>query len=141
MTGAKVTDYSNRACFVFQVWASKMHVCVLTNVFESSGKFDNKVSVEENEKHGMYDNGDAAVNICLKKHHKKNDKEKIYVSQSDFDWYKVHFGSLTIYRFRLTCSCKNLASGKTCSKVLPMNQQGWGGYMGTLGNGYYQPRN
>ena len=115
----------------------------MINVFQSPGKFNNKVSLEENEKLGMYDAGDAAVNICLKKHHhdSSQDKDKIYTSQSDFDWYKVHFGSLTVYRFQITCDCKKVDRTKRCSRFLPMSQQGWGGYMGTLGNSYYLPRN
>lgn len=99
---------------------------------------------EENEKLGIYDAGDAAVNICLKKHEEKmkeNEKNNIFISQMDFDWYKIHFGSMTVYRFEISCTCDDVPPGSTCSRFLPMDEQGWGGYMGTLGNGYFVPRN
>ena len=93
----------------------------------------------ENEKHGIYDAGDEAVNECLK-NKKKPDKDKIFVNEEDFDIYKVHFGSLTVYRFTLKCKCNNLPPSKQCSKFLPSSQQGWGGYMGSLTNSYFIPR-
>ena len=104
-----------------------------------TGKFNNVVDEDKNEQLGIYDAGDSAVNECLKKKQQAN-KDGIFISQSDYDVYKVHFGSLTVYRFSLKCKCNNLSSSKRCSKFLPMSQQGWGGYMGTLTNGYFVPR-
>ena len=80
------------------------------------------------------------MNECLKKKQHQTDKEQIFVSQSDYDLYKVHFGSLTVYRFSLKCKCNNLSPSKKCAKFLPMSKQGWGGYMGTLTNGFFNPR-
>lgn len=104
-----------------------------------TGKFDNEVDEDKNEQLGIYDAGDSAVNECLKKKQQTN-KDGIFISQSDYDIYKVHFGSLTVYRFSLKCKCNNLSPSKRCSKFLPMSQQGWGGYMGTLTNSYFVPR-
>merc|ERR1712168_111101 len=56
-----------------------------------AGKFDNDVDEDKNEKLGIYDAGDSAVNECLKKKQQQTDKEQIFVSQSDYDLYKVHF--------------------------------------------------
>lgn len=105
-----------------------------------AGKFDNDVDEDKNEKLGIYDAGDSAVNECLKKKQHQTDKEQIFVSQSDYDLYKVHFGSLTVYRFSLKCKCNNLSPSKKCAKFLPMSEQGWGGYMGTLTNSFFNPR-
>lgn len=80
------------------------------------------------------------MNECLKKKQHQTDKEQIFVSQSDYDLYKVHFGSLTVYRFSLKCKCNNLSPSKKCAKFLPMSEQGWGGYMGTLTNSFFNPR-
>lgn len=80
------------------------------------------------------------MNECLKKKQQQTDKEQIFVSQSDYDLYKVHFGSLTVYRFSLKCKCNNLSPSKKCAKFLPMSEQGWGGYMGTLTNSFFNPR-
>lgn len=104
-----------------------------------AGKFNNVVDEDKNEELGIYDAGDSAVNECLKKKQQAN-KDGIFISQSDYDIYEVHFGSLTVYRFSLKCKCNNLPSSKRCGKFLPMSQQGWGGYMGTLNNGYFVPR-
>ena len=80
------------------------------------------------------------MNECLKKKQHQTDKEQIFVSQSDYDLYKVHFGSLTVYRFSLKCKCNNLSPSKKCAKFLPKSEQGWGGYMGTLTNSFFNPR-
>ena len=92
-----------------------------------------------NYKAGIFDAGDAAVNECLK-NKQKPDKNNIFISQHDFDVYKIHFGSLSVYRFTLKCKCNNLSSSQRCSRFLPFSQQGWGGYMGTLTNSYFVPR-
>lgn len=120
--------------FMLDIWV-KFYLWALS----STGKFNNVVDEDKNEKLGIYDAGDSAVNECLKKKQQAN-KDGIFISQSDYDIYKVHFGSLTVYRFSLKCKCNNLPSSKRCSKFLPMSQQGWGGYMGTLNNGYFVPR-
>lgn len=125
------------------ITAYPVYAYLTLNFVRLTGKFENKINAEENEKLGIYDAGDAAVNTCLKKKHKTSDadKDKIFVSQEDFDLYKIHFGSLTVYRFQISCECNNQdGTEKKCSRFLPMNQQGWGGYMGTLGNSYYLPR-
>lgn len=105
-----------------------------------TGKFNNEVDEDKNEQLGIYDAGDAAVNECLKKKQQTNITDQIFISQSDYNIYKVHFGSLTVYRFSLKCKCNNLSPSKKCAKFLPMSQQGWGGYMGTLTNSYFVPR-
>lgn len=105
-----------------------------------AGKVDNDVDEDRNEQLGIYDAGDTAVNECLKKKQQQTDEDQIFVSQSDYDLYKVHFGSLTVYRFTLKCKCNNLSPSKKCAKFLPMSEQGWGGYMGTLTNSFFVPR-
>lgn len=96
-------------------------------------------NVMQNEELGIFDAGDAAVNECLK-NKQKPDKDNIYISQSDYDIYKVHFGSLSVYRFTLRCKCNHLSPSKECSRFLPYSQQRWGGYMGSLTNSYFVPR-
>ena len=93
----------------------------------------------KNEEAGIFDAGDEAVNECLKDKQKAN-KNNIYISQSDYDIYKIHFGSLSVYRFTLKCKCKNLSGSQHCARFLPYSQQGWGGYMGSLTNSYFVPR-
>ena len=105
--------------------------------FSFSG--DDYVNVIENEKLGIFDAGDEAVNECLK-NKQKADKDKIFISQADYNVYKIHFGSLSVYRFTLKCKCNNLPPSKKCSRFLPFSQQGWGGYMGSLTNSYFVPR-
>lgn len=97
------------------------------------------MDIEKNLKQGHYDEGDTATNICLGKYDKK-DSETVFISQTNFDYHSLRFGNLTIYRFRLTCHCKNIKPEETCSEFLPMDKQGWAGYMGTLSNGYFIPR-
>ena len=63
------------------------------------------MDIEKNLKQGHYDEGDTATNICLGKYDKK-DSETVFISQTNFDYHSLHFGNLTIYRFRLTCHCK-----------------------------------
>lgn len=111
------------------------------NDFSFSGEDSDKdyASAMKNEKLGIYDAGDAAVNECLK-NKQKPDKDNIFINQETYDIYKVHFGSLTVYRFTLKCKCNNLPPSKHCSRFLPFSQQGWGGYMGTLTNSYFVPR-
>ena len=101
------------------------------------GKFDNSVNITANRNAGHYDEGDAATNLCLEKN---EDKETFYVSQANYDYKSLRFGNLTVYRFRLECQCNKLKHLETCSDFLPMDKQGWGGYMGTLGNSYFIPR-
>jgi len=132
----------NESLVLFQViLVFTLHVKVSFYLCASSftGKFNNVVDEDKNEQLGIYDAGDSAVNECLKKKQQAN-KDGIFISQSDYDVYKVHFGSLTVYRFSLKCKCSNLPSSKRCSKFLPMSQQGWGGYMGTLTNGFFVSR-
>lgn len=100
---------------------------------------DFDVNVMKNEELGIFDAGDKAVNECLKKK-QKDDENSIYTSQADYDIYKVHFGSLTVYRFTIKCKCSNLTPSQHCSRFLPYSQQGWGGYMGSLTNSYFVPR-
>ena len=120
-------------CLLFRL--HNLYLCALS----CTGKFNNAVDEDKNEKLGIFDAGDSAVNECLKKKQQAN-KDGIFISQSDYDIYKIHFGSLTVYRFSLKCKCNNVPSSKRCSRFLPMSQQGWGGYMGTLTNGYFVPR-
>lgn len=100
---------------------------------------DFDANVMKNEEAGIFDAGDEAVNECLKDKQKAN-KNNIYISQSDYDIYKIHFGSLSVYRFTLKCKCKNLSGSQHCARFLPYSQQGWGGYMGSLTNSYFVPR-
>lgn len=109
--------------------------CIL--LFSFSG--DDYENVMKNERLGIFDAGDEAVNECLK-NKEKPDKDKIFISQTDYDIYKIHFGSLTVYRFTLKCKCNNLPPSKQCTRFLPFSQQGWGGYMGSLTNSYFVPR-
>ena len=98
-----------------------------------------KAVPQNNRKSGFYDEGDAAVNYCLKD--KTKDKGRIYQSQSTYDPKNIHLGSMTVYRFNIKCICNNAASdSEQCSRMLPMSQQGWGGYMGSVGNGFYKKR-
>ena len=98
-----------------------------------------KVQTQDNKANGFYDEGDAAVNFCLKD--KPDEKGRIYQSQSTYDPKNVHLGSLTVYRFNIKCVCKETRSNtQRCSRVLPMSQQGWSGYMGTFANGFYNER-
>ena len=120
--------------FTLHVWVN-FYLCALS----CTGKFDNVVDEDKNEELGIYDAGDSAVNECLKKKQQAN-KDGIFVSQSDFRSVLCRYRSLTVYRFTLKCKCNNLSSSKRCSRFLPMSQQGWGGYMGTLTNGYFVPR-
>ena len=46
-------------------------------------------------------------------------------------------GVMTLYRFQVTCECEK---GKKCAKVLPQQEQGWAGYMGSMSNGYFNNR-
>lgn len=103
------------------------------------GKFENKVDIEKNLELGHYDEGDTATNMCLGKE-KKQESETFFISQTNYNYTSLHFGNLTIYRFRLTCSCEGIKLGESCSEFLPMNKQGWAGYMGTLSNSYFIPR-
>jgi len=98
-----------------------------------------KAMPQNNKKSGFYDEGDAAVNYCLKD--KAKDKGRIYQSQSTYDPKNIHLGSMTVYRFNIKCICNNVASdNEQCSRMLPMSQQGWGGYMGSVANGFYNKR-
>lgn len=97
------------------------------------------MDVETNRKLGHYDEGDTATNICLGKD-RKADSETFYISQANYNYTSLHFGNLTVYRFRLSCGCSDMKRGETCSEFLPMDKQGWAGYMGTLSNGYFIPR-
>ena len=101
------------------------------------GKFENIVNITANLEKGHYDEGDTATNLCLKKN---QDQETFYISQENYDYKSLRFGNLTVYRFRLECQCGGLSHSETCSDFLPMDKQGWGGYMGTLGNSYFIPR-
>ena len=103
------------------------------------GQFNNKVDVEKNFNLGHYDDGDTATNICLEKN-EHGDSETFYISQANFNYTSLHFGNLTVSRFRLTCHCEDMNPGQTCSEFLPMDKQSWGGYMGTLSNSYFIPR-
>ena len=108
-------------------------------IFFLEEESDSDTLAWRNYKAGIFDAGDAAVNECLK-NKRKPDKGNIFISQHDFDVYKIHFGSLSVYRFTLKCKCNNLSSSQRCSRFLPFSQQSWGGYMGTLTNSYFVPR-
>ena len=99
-----------------------------------------KAEPQDNKKIGFYDEGDAAVNFCLKG--KTIDKGHIFQSQSTYDPKNIHLGSMTVYRFNIGCVCKDTPmENQRCSRMLPIAQQGWGGYMGRVGNGFVNKRN
>lgn len=116
-----------------------MSYFVVLFFFSSVAGEEFDANVMKNEELGIFDAGDKAVNECLKKK-QKDDENSIYTSQADYDIYKVHFGSLTVYRFTIKCKCSNLTPSQHCSRFLPYSQQGWGGYMGSLTNSYFVPR-
>ena len=89
--------------------------------------------MEGNEEQGIYDEGDTAVNHCLKERYKNAtlDNQESAMKKS------YDKGKMTLYRFKITCKCDQ---GKRCAKVLPKKDQGWTGYMGSLSNGYFKKR-
>ena len=101
-----------------------------------SGKFKIDIDIDENREKGYYDEGDTAVNHCLK--NRTQEVKGTFDSQSTYDPTKIHPGRLIVYRFNIKCLCKD--PNQKCAKMLPMSQQGWGGYMGTLANGFYNER-
>ena len=114
------------------------HCCYVMNINCFPGKV--KPGPQDNVKNGFYDEGDEAVNFCLK--NKKVEKGRIYQSQSTYDPKNIHLGSMTVYRFNIKCVCNDVSSvNERCSRVLPMSHQGWGGYMGSVGNGFFNKRN
>ena len=47
-----------------------------------------------------------------------------------------YFAITAVQRLRIRCIC-NKPSKEQCAKFLPIQKQRWAGYMGSLGNGFY----
>lgn len=111
---------------------------VLQHKFIFAGNVKLDIDPSKNHANGFYDEGDTAVNFCLK--NRTEEKGKIFQSQSNYDPHKLQFGRMVVYRFNIKCICKAKSANQKCAMMLPMSQQGWGGYMGTLANGFYNAR-
>lgn len=48
---------------------------------------------------------------------------------------------MDIYRLGLKCVCSKLEKHEKCAEFLPIEKQRWAGYMGSLGNGFFNERN
>lgn len=84
---------------------------------------------------GIYDPNSASVKHCLQNRLlNAADKDNEYGHGTD------NVGYMTVHRYNIKCFCKKTLSHQECTKILPMNQQEWGGYMGTLGNGFFNKR-
>eukprot|EP00794_Sanderia_malayensis_P013936 gene13936-15388_t len=97
----------------------------------TQGKFKLNVDIDENHSKGFYDEGDTAVNYCLRNRTRPHSDDKaFYNSQSTYDPKKIHMGRLIVHRFNIRCVCNShKEKQKRCAKILPMAQQGWTGYM------------
>ena len=95
----------------------------------------NKVDKSSNIANGLYDDGDSATNFCLAKRLKGvTFDDPITAKKKNFN-----NGKLTVYRYEVTCTCKQDLNSD-CVRALPHDEQGWGEYMGSLSNGFYNRR-
>ncbi|XP_065664326.1 uncharacterized protein LOC100208465 isoform X3 [Hydra vulgaris] len=97
------------------------------------GNFDNVVDIKSNKAKGIYDRGDTAVNVCLQSRYNGT----LFDDFKSMQAKNFNKGTMTLYRYQVTCACE---IGMKCAKVLPQHKQGWTGYMGSMGNGYFNNR-
>ena len=77
-------------------------------------------------KHLVFQRNEKAVRKCLQKKPQIPENSK-----------KNQRSEMTIYRIKIKPICQVRSQNQTCAKILPMVSQEWGGYMGSLTNGYF----
>ena len=77
---------------------------------------------------------------CLKRSGHMADGSLIYETPSDYDPLSINMGQMVVYRFSVRCVCNpsSLSYGQRCGNVLPWERQGWGAYMGTVGDSKFK---
>lgn len=115
--------------------------CISTKLAAETKRFDPN-SKYYGLDHDAYEH--VITQECLKDDHSDEHENKIYESQTSYNPYNVHMGQMTVYRLRITCTCKNISlvnqENKRCSRILPFDQQQWTGYMGNKGDSHWKPK-
>ncbi|GAB1601842.1 protein FAM234B-like [Argonauta hians] len=75
---------------------------------------------------------------CLQVHGKKEHHH------DNYNPYNIPMGQMTLYRLRITCTCKDnkeVKNGtKHCARMLPFTDQQWPAYMGSRADSHWLPR-
>ena len=85
-----------------------------------------------------YNKGSPAYEHCMKRraNETSNDDVSSNSSENGRD-SEEHSSKTTIRRLRLECVCSKQQKQEKCAEFLPIQMQRWAGYMGSLGNGFF----
>ncbi|PSN30859.1 hypothetical protein C0J52_21219 [Blattella germanica] len=92
-----------------------------------------QAEAEGNGKYSKLEN-EAILKACL------GYKWKNKVTGPNSDVFNLNMGQATVYRLKITFSCRNIGSEEKCASILPYKAQNWPGFMGQHGNGHFRPR-
>eukprot|EP00106_Octopus_bimaculoides_P010095 XP_014777537.1 PREDICTED: uncharacterized protein LOC106874346 [Octopus bimaculoides] len=109
--------------------------CIQQRMDDQSIRFD-----QTSKYYGMDDDAyeHAITEECLQVHGKKEHHH------DNYNPYNIPMGQMTLYRLRITCTCKDdneVKNGtKRCARILPFNDQQWPAYMGSRADSHWLPR-
>ena len=92
-------------------------------------------SSPQEENRIKYDRRSPAFDNCITQR-SKGASNKVVQNETEGNPAE-HPAKTVIRRLRLRCVCSKRENKEKCADFLPIQKQRWAGYMGSLGNGYF----